>query len=62
MRIAFSIPKAINTHSECVILIAFALQPWLHKHTTILRFTYTAWLAGLSNEVVGNSDYLTISD
>jgi len=60
MRIAFSIPKATNTHSEHVILFAFALQRWLHEHTTS-RYTHSAWLAGLFNEVVGNSDYLTIS-
>ena len=30
MRIACCIPKATNTHSEYVILIAFTLQQWLH--------------------------------
>jgi hypothetical protein len=29
MRIACWIPKATNTHSECVILIACPLQQWL---------------------------------
>jgi hypothetical protein len=28
MRIAYWIPKATNTHSQCVILIAFPLQQW----------------------------------
>jgi len=40
MRIARWIPKTTNTHSECVILIAFQLQQWLHKHTSVLRYTY----------------------
>jgi len=31
MRIAYCLPKAVNTHSECVILIAFRLQQWLHE-------------------------------
>jgi len=31
MRIACSIPKATETHSEYVILIAFPLQQWLHE-------------------------------
>ena len=30
MRIACWIPKATNTYSEYVILIAFPLQEWLH--------------------------------
>jgi hypothetical protein len=29
MRIACWIPNATDTHSECVILIAFQLQQWL---------------------------------
>jgi len=28
MRISRWLPKAANTHSECVILIAFLLQQW----------------------------------
>jgi hypothetical protein len=31
MRVACWIPKAINTHSEYVILIAFPLQQWLQE-------------------------------
>ena len=30
MRFPCWIPKATNTYSECVILIAFPLQQWLH--------------------------------
>jgi hypothetical protein len=31
MRILYWTPKATNTHSGCVILIAFPLQQWLHE-------------------------------
>jgi len=31
VRIACWIPKATNTHSEYVTLIAFRLQEWLHE-------------------------------
>jgi hypothetical protein len=34
------IPKATNTHSEYVILIAFPLQQWLHERSSMLRYTY----------------------
>jgi len=36
--------KATNTHSECVILIAFALRQLLHKRAPLLRYAYIAWL------------------
>ena len=39
MRFACSIAKATNTHSDCVILIAFPLQQRLHERSTMLRFT-----------------------
>jgi hypothetical protein len=38
MRIACWIPKATNTHSECVILLAFPLQKWLHERFSVLRY------------------------
>jgi hypothetical protein len=44
MRIAYWIPKATNTHSDCVILIAFPLQQWLHERVLMLRYTYIARL------------------
>jgi len=44
MRIACCIPKATNTHSEYAILIAFALQQWLHECASVLRCTYFAGL------------------
>ena len=37
MRIACWIPKATDTHSEYVTLIAFPLQQWLHERTSVLR-------------------------
>ena len=36
MRIACWITKATNTHSGCVILIAFPQQQWLHGRTSLL--------------------------
>ena len=36
MRFACWITKATNTHSQYVILIAFPLQQWSHKHASIL--------------------------
>ena len=43
-RIACWVPKATNTHSDCVILIAFPLQQWLHERASLLRYTYIACL------------------
>ena len=42
MRTACWIPKAKNTHSEYVILIAFPRQQWLYERASILRYTYIA--------------------
>ena len=42
MRIACWIPKATNTHTGCVILIAFPLQQLLHEFASLLRHTYIA--------------------
>jgi len=36
------IPKATNTHSGYVILIAFPLQQWLHESASMLLYTYIA--------------------
>jgi len=44
-RIACSITKATNTHSDHVILTAFPRQQWLREHASILRYTFTACLA-----------------
>jgi len=40
MRIACWIPKATNTHSGCVILIAFPL----HERASMLRYMHIACL------------------
>ena len=40
MRIACWMPKATNTHSECVILIVFPLQQWLDESASLLHYTY----------------------
>jgi hypothetical protein len=37
MRAACCIPKATNTHSNYVTLIAFPLQQRLHKRASMLR-------------------------
>jgi len=42
MRIACWIPKATDTHSEYVILIAF---PLLHELALVLRYMYITCLA-----------------
>jgi hypothetical protein len=44
MRIACWIPKATNTHSEYVILIAIPLQQRLHVRPSVLRYTCIACL------------------
>jgi cyanate permease len=36
--IAYWIPKATNTHSGYVVLIAFSLQQWLHERSSLLRY------------------------
>jgi hypothetical protein len=42
--IACWVTKAANTHSEYVILTAFPLQQWLHKHTSLSRYMFVAHL------------------
>jgi len=51
MRIACWIPKATNTHSAYVILIAFLWQEWLHECASLLCFTSIAHLV-LVNKTV----------
>ena len=36
------ITEATNTHSECVIIIVFPQQQWLHEHALVLSYTYIA--------------------
>jgi len=40
IRIAYCVPKATHTHSECVLLIAFTWQQWLDERASILRYSY----------------------
>jgi hypothetical protein len=42
MRIACWIPKATNTRSEYVTLIAVPTQQWLHERASVLHSTYMA--------------------
>ena len=44
MRIARWLPKAANTHTEYVILIAFSLHQCLHERASILRYPYISCL------------------
>ena len=44
IRIACWLPKATNTNSQYLIIIAFLLQKWLHESISILRSTYIACL------------------
>jgi len=44
IRIACWVPKATNTHSEYVILIAFQLQQWLYEHASMLHYMYITHL------------------
>ena len=44
MRIACWIPKTNNTHTECVIHIAFPPEQWFHARALTLRHTYFACL------------------
>jgi hypothetical protein len=44
MRTAWWIPKAIDTHSPYVILIAIPLQQWLKERASLLRYKHIACL------------------
>ena len=45
------IPKATDTHSEYVTLIAFPLQQWLHEHAWMSRYTRTSYVVGSWNRL-----------
>jgi len=47
-RVACWIPRATNTHTGCVILIAFPLKHGLHERASMSRFTYSACLVKTS--------------
>ena len=59
MRIAWCIPKATNTHSQYVILIAFPLQQWLHERVSLLPYTYTACIVMFHTIITMSSFYRT---
>ena len=40
MSIAYSIPKATDTHSQYVIRIVFPLQQWLHERVSMSHYVY----------------------
>ena len=50
--------KATDTHLECVILIAFPLQQWLHERASMLRNMYEGHLE--SKERFAIKKYLLI--
>ena len=58
IRIAWWVPKTANTHThthkqtECIIIIAFPLQNWLHERTSILCHTYKACLVINTADVI----------
>ena len=52
MRIACWIPKATNTHSEYVILIAFTLRQWMKDGASVLRHTYIACIVKFIASVI----------
>jgi len=48
--IACLIPKATNTFSEYVIVIAFLLQQCLHERASVVHYTYVVLLTVIRNE------------
>ena len=48
MRFACSVAKATNTYSQCILLITFPRQQWLHECASVLRFTYVACLVSIN--------------
>ena len=52
MRVASYVPKATDTHSEYVILIAFPLQQWLLGSASVLYYTYIACLFFLNIHLI----------
>ena len=49
-RIACWVPKATNTHSVYIIIIAFPLQQCLYERASLLRYTYIDRLFRLAKE------------
>jgi len=55
MRIARRIPKATDTHSKYVKLIAFPLQQWLHELASMLGYRYITCLVNYCMKIVNIS-------
>ena len=62
MPIACRIPKATDTHSEYLPLIAFPLQQWLHERTSLLRDTCTGCLVVNRQSILNRADNLIECD
>ena len=52
MRIACWIPKATETDSEYVILIALPQQQWLHERGSLLRYMYIVCLVAFETQLI----------
>jgi len=52
MRFTCWIPKATDTHSEHVTLIALPLQQWLCGRASVLRYTYIAGIVYICCDVI----------
>ena len=47
--ISFRIPKAANTHTGCLLIIALPLQKLSHERASLLRYTCISYLFFLSH-------------
>jgi len=52
MRMACWIPRATNTRSGCVMLVAFPPQQWLHERASMLRYMYITFLVSSKEDEV----------
>ena len=61
MRIVCWTNKAINTHSDYEILIAFLQQNWLHERASMQSYTYFACLVQNKNRYFAfNTTYIVV--
>ena len=58
MSITCWIPKATDTHSEYLPLIAFPLRQWLHERITMLRYTCTVSLVDNCQSILNRAENL----
>ena len=61
-RTACWILKAINTHSEYVILIASPLPQWLHEPASVLRYTYSTLPVLFTSEGMPKNENIFLFD